>query len=157
MSQTKIIGTNLCETFLRTLAQFPMMLTLVGSVLVTAFGAPRVAQAAVYEPSEGTLGLVLYEDSKIESAMLITEVTGTGTYTISSFNSAMNDKASSWSLCNETGNTVYVTLKLYTNSYFGGTLVQPVTNTEIQDGTCVVGAHISPNDSISSLKFTVSN
>jgi hypothetical protein len=72
------------------------------------------------------------------------------------FPSQYNDKASSWSFCNGTSATLYVTIQLWTDTQQSGTEVDPITDTPVPADTCIIGNHISPNDSISSYRVTTS-
>lgn len=114
--------------------------------------------AAVTDPADGYWRFTLYKDAACEGAYVGPSGTGTnGSTQLADLGDwSFNDKATSWSFCNGTSTTIYVTVKLWTGTNFSGTEITPVSHHEVQPDACVTGNHITPNDSVSSYRLTLS-
>jgi hypothetical protein len=123
-----------------------------------ACGVVAAPALAVVDAPTGGYQVTLYQNSGCEGSTTYWQegvpesgVAGYGVPDLGSF----NDEASSWSICNNSGWTLWFTFNMWTNNSYGGTNINPMTRTELPSGMCFTGNHISPNDAVSSIGWYV--
>lgn len=120
---------------------------------VTAFIRP--AQAVV-DPASGQYQFALYKNANCEGSTVASSGVGSSAIRTADLSTlGFNDMASSWSFCNDTTDTYSVTVRLYTNSNYGGTEIVPANSVAVPAGLCITGNNISPNDAVSSIVVNI--
>jgi hypothetical protein len=125
-----------------------------GLVMAALLTATTPAQATVDAPS-GDWNFTLYENNGCEGSWFYQAASTSYTLSVSDLSThSFNDKASAWSLCNNTGKTATVTITLYTDANYGGTTLNEASSVSVSDGLCLTQNSITPNDAVSSFKVT---
>jgi hypothetical protein len=114
-----------------------------------------IGVAGAFEPpAAGAWSVFLHEDSWGRGESASCEDLGNAACVGSSMPSGWNDRVSSWSICNNTGEAHTFRVQLFKdNGYSNSMLDRSVT---IEHGDCMTG-DTPVNDALSSYKFTVSD
>jgi hypothetical protein len=129
-------------------------LSTAGILAATLLSDGKPALAMVDAPS-GDWNFTLYENIACEGSYFYQAASTSYTLSVADLTThSFNDKASAWSLCNNTTKTATVTITLYTDINYGGTVLSEATNATVPSGLCLTQNTISPNDAVSSFKVT---
>lgn len=110
---------------------------------------------AISDPASGNWSFTLYSDSDCAGSWFQQTASVAQTLSVSDLRSwSFNDVASSWSLCNNTGQPAKVTVTLYKNVSYGGTVSTDASNATVPAGMCLTQNSLTLNDAVSSFKVT---
>jgi hypothetical protein len=122
--------------------------------LAVALALPIGAARAFDPPNSGTWSVFLHMDSWGRGESASCENLGNSACVGTSMPSGWNDEVSSWTVCNNTGETHTFRVQLFTSvNYASSMLDRSIT---LENGDCLT-ADTPVNDALSSYKFTVSD
>jgi hypothetical protein len=122
--------------------------------LAACLALPIGVARAFDPPSSGTWSVFLHEDSWGRGESASCEGLGNSSCVGSSMPSGWNDVVSSWTICNNTGETHTFRVQLYNDTGYANSMLD--RSVTIESGDCLTG-DTPVNDALSSYKFTVSD